>query len=354
MSLIEKYASTLEALTGTPFQDAVCTRLRSAIPSFQKIPDKSGDGGLDGYSHNGEYGYCCYGFELDASKSEDVYVSMIVDKFQKDLRRLFELEEIRGKAGDTTEAPVQVATPVTTDAPKVQKPKLQHVPNKELASVLGKDVKIKHIRLLVNRFESKKALGRIQTALRRYKSASQCRLVDPSATLVLDGPQQLAEEHHVDELALSLAKRQMLIERLSDSAKKVELPTPSTFDSKMSLLKQIRPGHDSAIDGMAEAFKTDWKLALASEKDLSDSASNIHLALDRGKRRLLTKVNKLMTESDEPWNELSRAGELAEEMLGPILESWFGDLSTDVCNGEVASLIGDCPIGWEKQDVPNA
>jgi hypothetical protein len=61
-----------------------------------------------------------------------------------------------------------------------------------------------------------------------------------------------------------------------------------------------------------------------------------------------------MTESDEPWNELSRAGELAEEMLGPILESWFGDLSTDVCNGEVASLIGDCPIGWEKQDVPNA
>jgi hypothetical protein len=49
MSLVEKYVEALETLTGTPFQDAVCTRLRSAIPSFQKIPDKGGDGGLDGY-----------------------------------------------------------------------------------------------------------------------------------------------------------------------------------------------------------------------------------------------------------------------------------------------------------------
>jgi hypothetical protein len=48
MSLVEKYVEALETLTGTPFQDAVCTRLRSAIPSFQKIPDKGGDGGLDG------------------------------------------------------------------------------------------------------------------------------------------------------------------------------------------------------------------------------------------------------------------------------------------------------------------
>jgi hypothetical protein len=37
MSLVEKYVEALETLTGTPFQDAVCTRLRSAIPSFQKF-----------------------------------------------------------------------------------------------------------------------------------------------------------------------------------------------------------------------------------------------------------------------------------------------------------------------------
>jgi hypothetical protein len=350
MSLIEKYVEALESLTGTPFQDAVCTRLRSAIPSFQKIPDKGGDGGLDGYSHNGVNAYCCYGFELDAAKSEDDYVSMIVEKFQKDLRRLFELQESTEK---TVDAELSIAS-LSQDGAKAKKPKFQHVPNKELASVLGKDVKIKHIRLLVNRYESKKVLGRLQTAFRRYKAESQCRFVHLDATLVLDGPQQLAEEHHIDELALSLARRQMLFERLADSASRVGLPLSTTFDSKMSLLKQIRPGHDAAIDSMAEEFKTDWRLALASEKDLSDSASNLHLALERGKRRLLSRVNKLMTESDEPWNEISTAGDLAEEMLGPILESWFGDLTADVCNGEVAALIGDCPIGWERPSVPNA
>jgi hypothetical protein len=61
-----------------------------------------------------------------------------------------------------------------------------------------------------------------------------------------------------------------------------------------------------------------------------------------------------MTESDEPWNEISRAGELAEEILGPSLEHWFGDLTADVCNGEVAALIGDCPIRWEIQSASNA
>lgn len=353
MSLVEQFASALEGLTGTPFQDAVCTRLRSAIPSFQKIPDKDGDGGLDGYSHNGEVGYCCYGFGLDPAKSEDDYVSLIVDKFQKDLRRLFELEETSKNAKHTQGASIEATTPATVDTTKAQKSKLQHVPNRELASVLGKDIKIQHIRLIVNRFESKKVLGRLQSALRRYKSASQCRFVCPEATLVLDGPQQLAEEYAVDELALALASSQMLFERLSESAGKTVLPKSITFDSKIALLKQIRPGHDRAIDEMAEDFETDWRFALASEKDLSDAATNIHQALDRGKRRLLSRVNKLMTESDEPWNEISRAGDLAEEILGPILEQWFGDLTADVCNGEVAALIGDCPIRWEIQGASN-
>jgi hypothetical protein len=353
MSLVEKYVEALEALSGTPFQDAVCTRLRCAIPSFQKIPDESGDGGLDGFSHNGETGYCCYGLELDAAKTEDDFVSMTVDKFQKDLRRLFELEEPPKKVADV-QLPTDTAPDQVADSQKSPKARLQHAPNKELESVLGKDTQIKHIRLVVNRFKSKKVLGRLQTALKRYKSTSQCRFVDPGATLVLDGPKELAEEHIVDELTLSLAKQQKLYERLSESASSVNLPKSRTFDSKMTLLKQIRPGNESAIDAMADDFKTDWKFALASEKDLSDAAPNLHRALERSKRRLLTKVNKLMVESDEPWNQLTTASELAEEMLGPALESWFGELLGEVCNGEVAALIGDCPIGWENSNAADA
>ena len=357
MSLIEKYVETLEALTGKPFQEAVCTRLKNVVPSFQFIPDKGGDGGLDGYSHNGETGYCCYGLELDPAKDEDDYVSMIAEKFQKDLRRLFEVEvKPKKKAVQDGLNPVTANTPtaIATNGPTSAAIKFQHVPNKELESVLGQDVKMSHIRLLVNRFESKKVLGRIQTAFNRYKTASKCRFVDPLATLVLDGPKQLAQEHQVDELTLSLARRQQLFERLSGSASTVVLPKVNTLEMKLQTMKQIRPGHDSTIDAMGNDFKRDWKLALAAERELSDAAENLHRALDRGKQRLLAKVNKLMTESDEPWNELTTAGDLAEEMLKPILEEWFGDLFIDVCNGEVAALIGDCPIGWEALGAPNA
>src|ERR1700723_1425619 len=215
MSLIEKYVEALEGLTGKPFQEAICTRLKSVIPSFQLIPDKGGDGGLDGYSHNGENGYCCYGFELDPAKSEDDYVSMVVEKFQQDLRRLFELEVKAKKQAAVQNQPASkdgsavVTVPAANNGTKPSTSRLAHVPNKELESVLGKNVKMMHIRLLVNRFESKKVLGRIQTAFQRYKTMSKCRFVDPAATLVLDGPKQLAQEHHVDELTLSLARRQM-------------------------------------------------------------------------------------------------------------------------------------------------
>lgn len=318
MSLVEKYAEVLEKLTGKAFQDAVCTRLKSAIPSFQSIPDEGGDGGLDGYALNGDHGYCCYGLELDPAKTEEDYVTKIVDKFQKDLRRIFELVETTdpaagpkgaaaGIAASNTGAATQVAPPVKTS--------LKHSPNKELESVLGKGAKIKHIILVVNRYKSKKVLGRLQTALKRYKAASQCRFVEASATLVLDGPTQLAELHHVDELILSLARQKDLAARINQAASTIPLPKSPDFDAKMALAKEIRPGFDKPIDAMTSDFKTDWKLALASERELSDFAPNLHEALDRRKSRLLVKVNKLMVESAEPWVILSTAGELAEEIL---------------------------------------
>ena len=69
-TLIEEYARTLAALEGDDFQLEVSARLRGVIIGFQNVPARpQGDAGLDAFSHNGEHGYCCYGPEHDAFKT---------------------------------------------------------------------------------------------------------------------------------------------------------------------------------------------------------------------------------------------------------------------------------------------
>ena|ERR1035437_3645293 len=93
MALVQEYAESLAALTGDEFQREVCARLQTAILGFQSIPSRpQGDAGLDGFSHNGERGYCCYGPEHDAFKTNKQRENAIVDKFKSDLRRLCELD----------------------------------------------------------------------------------------------------------------------------------------------------------------------------------------------------------------------------------------------------------------------
>src|SRR5262245_45373885 len=128
-SLADEYANTLASLEGTNFQLEVCTRLQSVILGFQTIPAKpQGDAGLDGFSHHGEHGYCCYGPEHDVFKTARAREKAIITKFAADLQRLFELDLCKGK--------------------------LVHNDNQEMATILPKGRRLNHIELIVSWFES--------------------------------------------------------------------------------------------------------------------------------------------------------------------------------------------------------
>jgi hypothetical protein len=105
---------------------------------------------------------------------------------------------------------------------------------------------------------------------------------------------------------------------------------------------------------MAEVFREDWRTALACEKELDDEASTLHHVLELGRRTLLAKIRMRMYASNAPWDELPTAVQLAEEIFGPSLGAWWGDLKSAACRGEVARLIGDCPIGWDGLDEQSA
>ena len=93
ITLTQEYSRALAALEGAEFQKEVNARLATVIIGFQTIPSKpQGDGGLDGLSHNGTHGYCCYGLEHNGFKNNRAREQAVVNKFAGDLRRLFELE----------------------------------------------------------------------------------------------------------------------------------------------------------------------------------------------------------------------------------------------------------------------
>jgi hypothetical protein len=148
MSNVDAYATTLASLTGNAFQAEVCARLQSVVLGFQTIPSKPhGDAGLDGFSHAGTQGYCCYGPELKTYRQTRSLEKAVVDKFKSDLRRLLELE--------------------------FKKTVLTCCENPEMATILPVGKKLIHVDLVVNWFSH-----------RRFEPRSTCIILDSAVRTV--------------------------------------------------------------------------------------------------------------------------------------------------------------------------
>lgn len=327
-SIIQEYMDSLAALSGNDFQAEVSARLQSVIVDFQTVPAKpQGDAGLDAFSHGGTRGYCCYGLEHDQFKTNKKREEAIIDKFRSDLRRLFELG--------------------------FQSAELTRVENPEMASILPLGKKLKHITLVTNWFESHKVLSPILTEAARYKAASKCKYVEQAATIVVLGPKELANRYAVDEMTINRVRQRGFIQQVQQAASRVEIADLKGrgFDEKMGILREIAPERATHVDSLSEGLRAHWRTALAFERKLHEALPALHQALEDGRRVLLTQISRLMLNSSRPWEELGRAEELARGILEPEFGKQYGMLVREVSFGEVARLIGECPIGWKKPGV---
>lgn len=322
-SLIDQYAGSLAMLTGDDFQMEVSARLQSMILSFQTVPAKpKGDAGLDGFSHHGTRGYCCYGPEHDAFKSNKARESAIINKFTGDLRRLLELDSIKGKL-------------VRAESP-------------EMATILPRGQHLAHIELIVNWFESHRVLGPILTAFVDYTKLSACRYVNPDASVIVVGPKQLANLYAVDEVTLYRARQRVLMDKVQVIAEAVTIVDSKGFDEKMETLRQIRPHQVPAIDALSDELRSNWRTALALEQELDQTLPMLHRSLENSRRQILARVSELMVASPEPWTQLPRAQDIAKAIIEQGFGTMYGPLIPQVSSGEIARLIGECPVGWKK------
>lgn len=323
MSFDPEYSRSLSQLTGDPFQEEVCIRLGRVILSFQPIPRKPhGDGGLDGLSHDGEQAYCCYGPEYDPAKKPRDLVDAIVDKFREDLRKLFELD--------------------------THGTKLIHKENREIATIVAEGTTIKHIKLIVNWFESHRLVGPINTALKKYRKASACKYVDPAASVVIWGPKDFASAYVVDEESILRIRQGTLLREVKTAAETVNIADPTTFEAKIAALKMICPAYQApTIEGMRAQFLSDWRMSLAFEQKLDGSLPTLHHALEDDRLRVAQQVRHLMISSSKPHAELARAEQIAKDVLANDFRTFGSTLLDSISSGEIARLMGDCLIAWE-------
>jgi len=223
-----------------------------------------------------------------------------------------------------------------------------------MATILPKGKRIKHIKLLVNWFESHRVLGPIQTAVAKYKAASKCKYVEPDVTVVVMGPKDLANHHAVDEATLLRLRQHAAIKRIQHAAKGLKIEDPRSFDSKMTTLREIRPDQIPAIESLTERLRTSWCTALAFERELDETVPQLHRALEEDRKRILTRASELMLASAQPWTQLPTVTQIAQEILSKNFRDLYGSLVHDLSSGEIARLIGECPIGWEKPGAANA
>jgi len=321
--LIFEYEQSLASLSGDDFQSEIIARLQGFIIDFQPIPPHpQGDAGLDGISHGGKHGYCCYGLEPNQFKTDKDRTSAVVEKFKSDLRRICELE--------------------------FEKNKLRHCDNAEIATILPDGKKIQHVTLLPNWFGSHRVLNPITTALAKYLEASQCRYIEKNATVVILGPKQLANRYTVDEVTIARARQRVFIEKIEEKAASIALISTEKFDKKMTDLVGLLGGAEEPVTALKGGLQAAWRKSLAFEQELNDTLPGIHRDLELRRSQILTKVSMLMVASSEPWKELERATQIASELLGSDLKKLYGALVDDLSCGEIARLIGECPVGWEK------
>jgi hypothetical protein len=322
---LSDYEKLLGGLEGDAFEFEVCARLQCLISDFQRIPRKPrGDGGLDGLSHGQERGYCCYGPEQNPVKlkTKGGLKDDIVEKFNADLRKLFELRL------EANRRPV-------------------NEPNDELSTIIGEGNRVKCIYLVASWFETHRVIGPLNTAFNRYKRASDLRYIDPAATLTIWGPKDLSTLGELDEQTLFRVENRALFERLQ-TATTSSLPASSLadFDAKFAYLKEKRPDRAALIDELAADFRSAWATAIALDNELSSTSLVLHEELEAARTDAARLARLRSMETDEPYKLIEAMGQNVVERLGQSFTNRIGGLTARVADGVVAGLIGECPIEW--------
>lgn len=323
----ESYAKMLGSLEKDAFETEVCARLAAFISDFQRVPRKpSGDGGMDGLSHGQTTAYCCYGPEQEPFKTNlKGLKDDIVEKFRGDLRKLFELKHD-------------------------EKSKLVKKPNVEISTILASGCKIKRVRCVVSWFESHRVIGPLNTSLAKYKVASDCTYVEPTAQLTVWGPHDLSMQCAVDDYTLFRIEHQVLISKVEQAVAAGFMPPQANdFEAKFDDLCARKPDRKISIEDLRSYFRSSWGAALTLDNELAATSVRLHRLLEEARIQAAVSARLKSATSLGPEELIEKMQEIMVERFSELFgKEGLGPMTRRVADGEVGRLIGDCPIEWRS------
>ena len=324
----DDFVRIMRSLERQEFEDEVCGFLQRCITDFQTVPaNPHGDAGLDGHSHAQTVGYCCYGPEEVTKSHAGKLKTAVVDKFRDDLRKIFELDtQGRGKAA-----------------------KLVHCETAEMKTILAPGKKLGVLRLIVSVFDSHQILAPLNQAFAEYIKASKLRYVEAKAKMTIWGPKQLALNGAVDDLVIARLEHREVVRRVTNT---LSGPTPlitptSDFDEKFDWIDAQKKAKPDAVQRMRNLFRKRWSSAVAVDNDLANNAPSLHAALAQAREEAAADADLASGTASSPQALLERMREKLAQRLEQHLGARFpAELRNQLVDGEIARLIGECPVDW--------
>lgn len=318
------YAKMLGALEKEAFQDEVCARLSAVFADFQRIPAKPhGDAGLDGLSHGQARAYCCYGPEQQSFKNPKDLKADIIKKFRGDLRTIFEVDH--------------------------DKKKLVRKPTVEMKTILAEGHKITNIYLIVSCFESHQIIGPLNESFQEYMVASACTYVDAAAQPTIWGPKDLTTLSRIDEYAMFRIENRALLAEMKRAVEAGVVPKKlADFHEKFEYVRAKDPAFVDAFNRLEERFRAAWSTALALDNSLAATSMSLHEALEQARTQSTITADIRSAQEGDPMKLLEDMRDAVKGHLSDAFGDRLGPHMAQLADGEIARLIGECPIEWRR------
>lgn len=339
----DTYVLQLKSLEGNEFQDEVAYLFGRNFGDFQPMTTlPSGDGGVDGLYAGRTIQLCCYGLKRIALNKPKAKIRKdVIKKFKSDILRVLELEEVSVKKYS-------------------RKKDVVHKDNLPLAGILADGVKIESIRLVCNWNEDNSLIGEFNKIFKEFSKKSSCNFIDRNCSITFIGPKEILSICSPTKENLTRVRFPNVYDvvhrmdkYLGEGAKEL-IADKSKLDEKYEKLEQKYGDHSQItrkIERMRKDAEQSWIEEIIFKTELSSKNNSVIAEIIKIKEEIVRSLElDFASEQPAPATKIKECKESFERSIKGTFEFWDNKTVSKVSDMLTASLIGECPLDWLKDE----
>ena len=180
-------------------------------------------------------------------------------------------------------------------------------------------------------------------------AASVCTYVEAAAQPTIWGPKDLATLWGVDEHAMFRVENRALLAQIKQAVVAGVAPKSiGSFHEKFEYVRAKDQRFSEAVARLEETFRKAWSTALALDNSLAATSMTLHEALEQARTQSTITADLRSARGGDPMRLLEEMRDAVKSHLGDAFGDRLGPHIAQLADGEIARLIGECPIEWRK------